>query len=327
VLKILGMGHYHPSTIIDNQFLEDLDVGTTAEWIRDKIGIMTRRSTLPLDYIRDTRNQDPRQALEVSESTPTDMGIKAAEMALERAGLKPADIGLVIANCCTPVQTAPAEAQRIAKRLNLAIPAYDVFTACPVFALHIDFLSSFKEEKLPDHVLCVSTGALTQKVNYNDRSDGAIWGDGAAAWIVSPRHDGKLTVHQSSFAADPTRCDAVVVDTYGYFRQNGRAVRDFSVRQTVRMLRALEISHDVDWSQDVFIGHQANATMLSQICNNRKIPEESHWHNVTAIGNQAGAGAPATLSMHWDDIKSKQKIVVAVLGAGLSWGSILLEAK
>ena len=66
--------------------------------------------------------------------------------------------------------------------------------------------------------------------------------------------------------------------------------------------------------------------MLDQITNNREIPAANHWHNVTAIGNQAGAGAPATLADRWNDITPGQKIVVAVVGAGLSWGSVLLEA-
>jgi 3-oxoacyl-[acyl-carrier-protein] synthase-3 len=118
-----------------------------------------------------------------------------------------------------------------------------------------------------------------------------------------------------------------VVDTYGFFRQDGRAVRDFSVRQTVRLIKALEGNFELDWSKDVFIGHQANATMLSQITNNRKIPDSNHWYNVDTIGNQAGAGAPATLSMHWDEVKVGQKVAVAVLGAGLSWGSVLLEGQ
>jgi 3-oxoacyl-[acyl-carrier-protein] synthase-3 len=320
------MGYNHPTTEIDNKFLEDLDVGTNAQWILEKIGIETRVTTLPLDYIRETRNQDPREAIAVASATPTDLGIRAATMALQNAGLKPEQIGMVICNCCTPSQTAPAEAQRIAKGLGIVAPAFDVFTACPAFALHIDFINNFKEERLPPYVLCVSTATLTQKVNYNDRSDGAIWGDGAAAWVVSTKHEGKLRVRESLFAADPTRCQSVVVDTYGHFHQDGRAVRDFSVRQTVRLIKRIEEHYQVDWNRDIFIGHQANATMLEQIRNNREIPQTNHWHNVTRIGNQAGAGAPATLAMHWDQIKPGQNIVVAVVGAGLSWGSVLLEA-
>jgi 3-oxoacyl-[acyl-carrier-protein] synthase-3 len=321
------MGESHPTTSIDNQFLEALDVGTNAQWIEEKIGILERVTTLPIDYIKATRNQDPRMAREVASATPTDLGVVAAEKALSKTGIAAADVGMLIVNCCSPQQTLPGEAVRIAERLGISVPAYDVYTACPAFALHIDFLRNYREEVLPEFVLCISTATVTHHVNYNDRSDGAIWGDGAAAWVVSPRHKGKLEVLDSLYTADPTRCAAVVIDSYRFFHQDGRAVRDFSVRQTVRLVKAIEEQYPVDWSRDIFIGHQANRTMLEQITNNREIPASNHWHNVTHLGNQAGAGAPAALSMHWDEIVPGQHIVVAVVGAGLSWGSIVLRGR
>lgn len=326
MLSILSMGVAHPKVPIDNQFIEDLDIGTNEQWILEKIGIKKRLSTLPISYILQTRNEDPRRAQEVAEQTTTGLAIEAAHNAINLLGIDPTEIGLIICNTCTPEQVAPSEAQRIAAGLGIEAKAYDVVSACPAFALHMDYLAHFEEDELPDYVLCVSTATLTQNVNYNDRSDSAIWGDGAAAWIVSPTKPGKLQMLDSHFMADPTRCDAVVVDTFGHFHQDGRAVRDFSVRQTVRLIKQLEKEYDLDWEKDVFIGHQANRTMLGQITNNRKIPEENHWYNVTEIGNQAGAGAPATLAMHWDEIQKGQRIVVAVVGAGLSWGSVLLEA-
>ena len=326
-ISILGMGQAHPSTVIDNQFLEDLDVGTNASWILEKIGIRTRFSTLPLDYIKETRNLDPREAVKVASMSPTQMGVEAAQMAIKNAGIRTEDIGLVIANCCTPCQTTPSEAQRVACELGIKGKAFDVFTACPAFALHMDLLNSYKPECLPDYILCVSTAALTQHVNYNDRSDGAIWGDGAAAWVVSLKHPGKLKVIDTFYASDPTRAQSVVIHTFGHFQQDGRAVRDFSVRQTVRLVKRLEAAFNLDWSHDIFVGHQANKTMLDQITNNRGIPESNHWHNVADHGNQAGAGAPAVMALNWDQIRPGQRLAVAVVGAGLSWGSVLLEAQ
>lgn len=327
MLSVLGIGYSHPTIVIDNQFLEDLQVGTNAQWILEKIGIRTRFTSLPLEYISKTRNEDPTQALGVSTTNSTQLGINAGKMALERSGIKANEVGLVICNCCVPKELAPTESKRIAAGLGISAPTYEVFSACPAFALQIDFLNNFEEDVLPKYILCVSTATLTHKVNYNDRSDGAIWGDGAAAWVVSSQKQGKLTVVDSIFTADPTRCEAVVVDTFGHFHQDGRAVRDFSVRQTVRLIKSMEEKHNLDWSRDVFIGHQANATMLEQITNNREIPPINHWHNVETHGNQAGAGAPVTLGQHWDQIKSGQRILIAVVGAGLSWGSVLLEAR
>jgi 3-oxoacyl-[acyl-carrier-protein] synthase-3 len=327
MLHILGMGTCHPTTSIDNHFLEALDVGTSAQWIEEKIGILERVTTLPADYIRETRNQDPRMALEVASMSATDLGIAAAKEALKKTGISAAQIGMVIVNCCSPRQTMPSEAERITEQLGISVPSFDVYTACPAFALHIDFLRNFEEAALPEFVLCISTAVMTQHVNYNDRSDGAIWGDGAAAWVVSTKHLGRLEILDSTFTADPTRCDAVIVDSYSFFHQDGRAVRDFSVRQTVRLIKALEEKFPVDWNRDIFIGHQANRTMLEQITNNREIPASNHWHNVTYLGNQAGAGAPASLCMHWDQMVTGQHIVVAVVGAGLSWGSILMRVR
>lgn len=324
-MHVLSMGVAFPEGRISNQLIEELDIGTNEEWILSKIGIRERRTSLPADYIKSSRNERPQDAVAVAQDTAESLGKEAARRAIEGAGLSPKDIGMVICNCCTPEASAPTEALRIAKGLGIEGEAYDVFTACPAFALHVDYLANFEAEELPEYVLCISTAVLTQNVNYNDRSASAIWGDGAAAWIISPRRPGRLKVLGSFFTADPLRCDAVTVDTFGHFDQDGRAVRDFSVRQTVRLLRNIEQDFQIDWHRDVFIGHQANRTMLAQITNNRKIPEENHWFNVTEIGNQAGAGAPATLCMNWDKIQKGQKIVVAVVGAGLSWGSIVFE--
>lgn len=319
------MGFAHPTEIITNAFIEELDIGTNSEWILEKIGIHERKTTLPLDYIRETRNEDFHKAREVCSASAGELAYEAAQMALDRAGIKASEVGLILSNCCTPIRFAPTEGQELAGRLGIQVQVHEAFTACPAFALHCDYLNRFDENELPKYTLCVSTATLTQKVNYNERSDAAIWGDGAAAWIISPSVPGKLTILDTHFTADPLRCQSVVVDTHGHFHQDGRAVRDFSVRQTVRLIKRMEQEFDIDWEKDIFVGHQANRTMLAQITRNRKIPDSNHWHNVERIGNQAGAGAPATLAMHWDQILPDKKIAMAVVGAGLSWGSVLLQ--
>jgi 3-oxoacyl-[acyl-carrier-protein] synthase III len=324
---ILGIGAAHPEHVITNEFLEELGIGSLGDWIVDKIGIRERRSVLPLDYIKKTHNEHPMEALKVASETPADLGIRAAKKALELAGIKATDLGMVITNCCSPRDMIPQESQKIAKALGIKrAKVYDVFTACPAFALLIHHVNQIDSDKLPDYILCISTATLTTKVNYKDRSDSAIWGDGAAAWVISPRKQGRLEIVASDFDADPPRCQAVVVETFGHFHQDGRAVRDFSVRQTVRMVKKLEEKFSLDWQRDIFVGHQANGTMLAQICNNRNVPASNHWSNVEFIGNQAGAGAPAVISEHWNDLgPSGRHILVAVVGAGLSWGSTLLR--
>jgi len=328
MLYILGMSSHHPTETIDNQFIEDLDVGTNREWIEQKIGVITRVTTLNAQYIKVTKNQDPQEAGRIGTMNSAQLGAVAAGKLLSSLNIDPLKIGMVIVNSCYPSYTIPSLAAGIAKEVSvLNAECYDVTSACPAFAVHMDYLSRFRPECLPEYILCIACSSVTHCVNYNDRSDGAIWGDGAAAWLVSNKHQGPLKTIYTSFEADPMRSQAVIVDRYGHFSQDGRAVRDFSVRQTVRLLKFLESNFPIDWNRDIFIGHQANRTMLEQIRENRKIPESNHWFNVSRLGNQGGAGAPAVLAENWSRLRSGQKIAVAVVGAGLSWGSVLLEVE
>ena len=186
-VQVLGMGAAHPEGRLPSQMLEDMDIGTTAEWISQYIGIETRATSLPLDYIRETKNEDFRKAREVRNSSPAELGAQAAEQALKSAGIEASQVGLLVCNCCAPDSVFPTEGQKIAQKIGISGEAYDIFSACPIFALHIDFVNSMRPEDVPDYIMCISSATLTQRVDYNDRSDGAIWGDGAAAWVVSTK--------------------------------------------------------------------------------------------------------------------------------------------
>ena len=86
-LYLHGMGHFHPENVITNQFLVDLDIGTSEEWILERVGIIARRTVLPLDYIKNTKNKEPKAAFEASLYSNAKMGAAAARMALDRAGI------------------------------------------------------------------------------------------------------------------------------------------------------------------------------------------------------------------------------------------------
>jgi len=122
-LYLHGLGHFHPENQITNQFLTDLDIGTNEEWIEERVGIGTRRTVLPLDYIRETRNRNLMEAIEAAEYTHADTGEIAANMALQRAGISADDIGMVIAGSCCPDHMSPADACMIAQRLGIEAPA------------------------------------------------------------------------------------------------------------------------------------------------------------------------------------------------------------
>src|SRR5215831_2515719 len=114
-----GVAHFHPPNIINNQFLTDLDISTTAEWIEDRLGILERRTVLDLDYIRHTRNADIRQAVEASQYSNPEMTEFAARLALKRARLDPQAIGLIVSGSSVPQYVAPAESFILADRLGI----------------------------------------------------------------------------------------------------------------------------------------------------------------------------------------------------------------
>lgn len=323
-MNLLSLGHAHPANAIDNALLAGL--GMDAQWIESRIGIESRRTVLPLELLARCGAPDPAAARAHAIETPTDLGVRAAKMALDRAGLRASDIGLVLANCCTPFETVPSEAQRIACALQCPAVAYDVFGACPAFALHLTHLCDLRPERVPEHVLCISTAAFTTVVDYAaSKADAAILGDGAAAWIVNPRQPGRLRILEAHYDTDASRSRAVVLPTDGHFQQDGRLVRSFSVRNTVENLRGLEARFSLDWERDRFIGHQANVVMLESVCRAAKVPAAAHWSSAREFGNQAGAGAPATLSMNLDALQPDQRVAVVVLGAGLAWGHVVME--
>ena len=143
-LFLHSLGHFHPENVIDNRFLEELDIGTSDEWILERVGIRARHTVLPLEYIRQTKNVDVRAGQEAALYSNVETARRAALMALGRAGLEPRDIGLVISGGCCPEMQIPAEACRIAQVLGIDAPAFDLNSACSSFGAQMFTLSEMR---------------------------------------------------------------------------------------------------------------------------------------------------------------------------------------
>jgi 3-oxoacyl-[acyl-carrier-protein] synthase-3 len=320
-----GLGHFHPENEISNDFLESLDIGTTDAWIMERVGIRTRRTTLPLDYIRTTRNSDPRAAQEATLYTHAEAGRRAAEMALSRSGLTAADVGLLIAGSSVMDTATPAEACNIARALGIEAPALDVNSACTSFFAQLYVLSLMRPEAVPPFVLVVVSEAVTRAVDYTDRSSAVLWGDGAAAAVVSLRVPGRARILDATLASSPEGADRVVVPRTGHFRQDGRVVQMFAIKKTAQLLAERQAERRDPGRRFHFVGHQANVRMLEAVCRQCDIASDRHHSNVEQYGNTAGAGAPSVLSMRWNDWMAEDDVAVVGVGAGLTWSSYLLR--
>lgn len=328
MLHLHAIGHFHPENVIDNAFLESLGIDTNDAWITERVGIKRRHTVLPLDYIRTTKNKDPRAAIEAAELSNAETGAKAGLMALERAKLTVKDIGMVLAGSCSPDECIPAEANRVAEELKIDGPALDIASACSSFCSQLYFLEAMRPEKLPDFIMLVQPENSTRVVDYSDRSACVLWGDCSTAAIVSPRVPGKWKITETYLKGDPAGAEKVKVPRFGHFAQHGAEVQKFAVKRASEVwevLSGLHVKNGGAIDQLKFIGHQANLRMLEAVARRNEIGPDRHLFNVDTRGNVGASGAPSVMSEKWDQAVLGNTIAMCVVGSGLTWAGALLE--
>jgi 3-oxoacyl-[acyl-carrier-protein] synthase-3 len=326
-LYLHGMGHFHPENVITNSFLEEMDIGTTETWIMERVGIHTRRTVLPLDYIKETKNRDPREAFAAGLYNNAQTGAAAARMAIDRAGLKKEDIGLVISGSSAADNVSPAEASTVAAEMGIDVPCFDVNSACTSFGTQVYFTSLMRPEALPPFVLLVNPENLTRCVDYTDRKSAVLFGDGSSAAIISATVPSRKRFTSCAYETRPADWDKVSIPRMGYFHQDGNAVQGFAIRKTTDAIRMLQKTYALNGNRFIFIGHQANMGMLQTVCERSQITESNHWHNVEIFGNTGCSGAPAVLSQRWNDLRAGDHVAIAIVGAGLSWVHMILQVE
>lgn len=329
-MHLHALGHFHPGNVIDNAFLEALGIDTNEAWIMERVGIRSRHTVLPLDYIRSTHNRDPRAAIEAATMSNAETGAMAGKMALERAGLEPSDIGMVLSGSCSPDECIPAEANRVAEELGIDGPSLDVASACSSFASQLYFLEAMRPEKLPDFIMVVNPENSTRVVDYSDRSACVLWGDCSSAAIVSPRIPGPWKITETYLKGDPSGADKVKVPRFGHFTQQGAEVQKFGVKrgcETYDVLRAKWLGGGEGRNVDQlrFIGHQANLRMLEAVARRSEVSTERHLFNVDRRGNVGASGAPSVFSENWGSERLGEAIAMCVVGSGLTWAGVLFE--
>jgi len=325
MLYLHGIGHFHPENVMTNQFFEELGIGTNDEWILERVGIRERRTVLSLDYIIRTKNRDPRAAGEASIYTNAQTAAFAAKTAMERAGIGPGDIGLVISGCCAPSFSTPADAAVIAAGLGIDAPCFDLNSACASFGMHVDFLNRMAPERIPPYVLIVQPENITRAMDFSDRSNCVLFGDGTTAAVLSGTVPSRLAFTESDSMTKASAWEKVMI-VNGHFRQDGHAVQGFAIRSMTDAVRKLMALHESGKEgRFLFIGHQANLLALRTVCERAAIEDQNHWYNVDSLGNTGCAGAPGVLSAHWNDLRDGDRVAICLVGAGLTTVELLLE--
>ena len=319
---VLSCGASRPKTALSNDEISEF-VDTSDEWISQRTGIRSRRVLQPGESI-------------------ADHAASAAQKALDRSGLDPAEIGLVIVATSTP-EDLFGDAANVADQCGCKnAVGFDITAACSGFLFALVTASQFLESGTYDAALVVGADAMSRWVDWGDRNTCILFGDGAGAVAIKKGGAGLLGFSMGSNGAGREKLalpyngnrlpliggkSATVVGPRAMLME-GRSVYVFAATTVPRVLReALEDAHlttdDVDW----FLLHQANERILEAVADRIGVPKDKFIINMDENGNTSAASIPLALdfAVKSGSVKKGDVLACAGFGAGLSWGAAIFR--
>lgn len=308
---ICGTGYFLPEERITNADLI-ARVDTTDDWIVSHTG-MTERRRAPDDW--DT----------------SDLGTAATRHALERRQWQPGDLDLLVCATSTPDRLIPATASYIAQKLAADPLAFDVNAACSGFVYGLAVAKSLMETFGHDRAALCTAEKYTRVTDYDDRATCIFFGDSAATVLLSKeRPERGFEIVDLLMENVNEGADHVTTPIGGYFRQDGRRVKEYALRSFEKSAKQILARNSLDVSElKAFCGHQANLRVLEEVGRAVGVSEEQHWHNVATCGNQGAAGVITAFTMaldeHAADVRDGDLFLLTVFGSGFTTGSVLLR--
>lgn len=301
---IIGIGSYTPNKIVTNQDIDSLNIGTSSEWTKEKLGIEERRI--------------------VENELPSDLAFHAAVNAIKDANIDKEDIDLIIIATSSPDRISPSTAIIMAKRLEIKKPAFDINAVCTGFVYGLQLASTLISTKQYKNILLIGADAYSRITDWG-RRDCVFFGDGAGAVIISEVNESWIS---TDLYGDANGKEAFTCHHSGNFRMDGKAVYDFgtSVLPTTieKSLEKLNLSkEEVDW----IIPHQPGHRVLLKTAEILDIPVEKIVFNMTKFANTAGASIPMALDRLYKEnkIKSGNILVMPAIGSGWTYGVSVLK--
>lgn len=317
---ITGWGRTLPERVVTNADFE-ARVDTNDAWIVERTGIRERR------------------VVGTDETTAT-MAADAAAAALKKATLVPDDIDLFITATSTGDTLIPHTGSWIQDRLGLRCGSFDLGAGCAGFVYALVMGSSLVQTGAARHLLVIGSETMSAVIDPQDRSTVVLFGDGAAALVLSATEsDEPLGVESFDLGCDGAAAALLVMPAGGsrcpasrstvdardhYLKMAGREVFRRAVRAVVdsathALDRAQIGAGDIDW----FVPHQANVRIIEAVANRLGIPMDRTIVNIDRYGNTSAASIPIAISEAADDgrIQPGQRLLISGFGAGMTWAS------
>ncbi len=319
---ITAVGAYVPEYVLTNQILETM-VDTNDEWITSRTGIKERR------------------ILKDEGKGTSYLAIKAAQDLINKKGIDPKDIELVIVATATPDMKAASTAAYTASEIG-AVNAFsfDMDAACSSFLFGMSVAASYIESGRYKNVLLIGADKMSSIINYKDRATCIIFGDGAGAVLFEPNEEG-LGLQDEYLRSDGTGREFLQA-TYGgssfsltaetlangghYAFQEGKTVFKNAVFNmadaAVKILERNKLTKDdVSW----LVAHQANKRIIDATAQRIDLDASKVMINIQKYGNTTSATLPLLLHDYESQLKKGDNLIFAAFGGGFNWGSIYLK--
>ncbi|MDX8028613.1 beta-ketoacyl-ACP synthase III [Lentzea sp. BCCO 10_0856] len=301
--RVVALGHHQPERVLTNADLEKM-VDTSDEWIRQRTGISTRRIA--------------------DDESVTDMAAGAAAKALAASGLQPADIGQVIVATCSAKDRCPSIAAQVANRLNIpSAVCFDLNNACAGFCTALATADHTLRAGAAKHALVVGAEKMSDLVDWTDRANCILLGDGAGAAVISATDDAQIG--PVTWGSDPTRNNAVrLVDEWQpRFAQEGQSVFRWATSELPAVAaQACERAGIATTDLAGIVTHQANLRIIEAMTRKLKLRDDVVIaRDVVRSGNTSAASVPLALSkmVERGELPSGQPVLLFAFGGGLSW--------
>jgi len=305
--RILSFGGYQPGNVVTNDDLAAM-VDTSDEWIRSRVGIVSRRVAGPDESV-------------------TDMAVVAGGKALAASGLSPADIDLVIVATCSTEGSLPNVSAIVAHRLGIGAPgAYDINAACAGFCYALASASDSIRAGSARHVLVIGAEKMTAWIDFTDRSTCIIFADGAGAAVVGPVPDGEppgIGPVVWGSAGDMGH-NITIADRNSFLWQEGQAVfRWATTAMHPIAAQACERAGIEVSDLSVFVPHQANLRIIESIARKLGVPRERLADDIVHAGNTSSASIPLALARMDErgDLKTGTSALLLGFGAGMCYAA------
>ncbi len=330
--KITGLGYFVPENVVTNDDLSKV-MDTNDEWIQERTGIKERRHVIK------------------GEDTTMTMGVKAAKIAIDRAGIDKDDIDFIVFATLSPDYYFPGPGVLVQRELGIkTVGAIDVRNQCSGFVYGLSAADQYIKTGMYKNVLVIGSEVHSTGLDFTTRGRGVtvIFGDGAGAAILSREEDttkGVLSTHLHSEGQHAeelslispgmgTRWVTDIIkendpsDVSYYPYMNGQFVfKNAVVRFSEVIMEGLIANNLAIEDIDLLIPHQANLRISQFIQRKFGLDNDKVFNNIMRYGNTTAASIPIALTEAWEQGKVKEGdlVVLAAFGSGFTWGSVIIR--